>query len=134
LGTQSATQTQRVRSVRHSLEPGASAMALLDRLRQELDRAGKSAQRALDEGRLRLDLYRARQSVDRFAQRFGYAAYRAKKGGVELSTEELAAHMGNMAAAEAEVTRLETLVAEAAKQRKDLLGPPPKPATPDAST
>jgi len=109
-------------------------MALLDRLRQELDRAGKSAQRALDEGRLRLDLYRARQSVDRFAQRFGYAAYRAKKGGVELSTEELAAHMGNMAAAEAEVTRLETLVAEAAKQRKDLLGPPPKPATPDAST
>ena len=32
---------------------GASAMALLDRLRQELDRAGRSAQRAFDEGRLR---------------------------------------------------------------------------------
>jgi hypothetical protein len=108
-------------------------MALLDRLRQELDRAGKSAQRALDEGRLRLDLYRARQSVDRFAQRFGYAVYRAKKGGVELSVEDLAAHMGNMTAAEAEVTRLETLVAEAAKQRKELLGTPPKPTTPDAS-
>jgi len=105
-------------------------MALLDRLRQELDRAGQSAQRALDEGRLRLDLYRARQSVDRFAQRFGYAVYRAKKAGTELTLEENAAHMGNMAAAEAEVTRLETLVKEAASQRKDLLrGSPPKPAT-----
>ena len=56
-------------------------MALLDKLRQELDRAGRSAQRALDEGRLRLDLFRARQSVDRFAQRFGYAVFRAKKAG-----------------------------------------------------
>lgn len=105
-------------------------MALLDRLRQELDRAGKSAQRALDEGRLRLDLYRARQSVDRFAQRFGYAVYRAKKAGIELTVEENAAHMGNMTAAEAEVTRLETLVKEAARQRQDLLsGTPPKPTT-----
>ena len=105
-------------------------MALLERLRQELDRAGKSAQRALDEGRLRLDLYRARQSVDRFAQRFGYAVYRAKKAGVELTVEENAAHMGNITAAEAEVTRLETLVAEASKQRRDLLGgSSPKPST-----
>jgi len=97
-------------------------MPLLDRLRQELDRAGKSAQHALDEGRLRIDLYRARQSLDRFAQRFGYAAYRAKKAGVELTVEELAAHVGNMTAAEAEVTRLQTLVSEAAKQRRELLG------------
>ena len=100
-------------------------MALLDRLRQELDRAGKSAQRALDEGRLRLDLYRARQSVDRFAQRFGYAVYQAKKAGTELPAEELAAHMGNMTSAESEVTRLETLVAEAVKQRNALLGGSP---------
>ncbi|HEX8942690.1 MAG TPA: hypothetical protein VF785_06090 [Gemmatimonadaceae bacterium] len=105
-------------------------MPLFDRLRQELDRASKSAQRALDEGRLRLDLYRARQSVDRFAQRFGYAVYRAKKAGVELTVEENAAHMGNMTAAEAEVTRLETLVAEASRQRRDLLGgSSPNPST-----
>ena len=55
-------------------------MALLDRLRQELDRAGQQASRAFDEGRLRLDLYRAQQSVDRFAQRFGYAVFRAQEG------------------------------------------------------
>jgi hypothetical protein len=94
-------------------------MPLLDRLRQELDRAGRSAQRAFDEGRLRLDLYRARQSVDRFAQRLGYAVYRARKAGADLPPEEYTAHMNNVAAAEAEVTRLETLIAQAAQQRKD---------------
>jgi hypothetical protein len=128
VGIRPATETLHIRSTDTVTNLGASAMPLLDRLRQELDRAGKSAQRALDEGRLRLDLYRARQSVDRFAQRFGYAVYRAKKAGVELTVEELAAHMGNMTAAEAEVTRLETLIAEASKQRRDLLtGNPPKP-------
>jgi len=100
------------------------AMALLDRLRQELDRAGQSAQRAFDEGRIRLDLFRARQSLDRFAQRFGYAVYRAKKVGSELPPEEHTAHMSNLTAAEAEVTRLETLAADAAKQRRDMMRPP----------
>ena len=99
-------------------------MALLDRLRQELDRAGKSAQRALDEGRLRLELYRARQSADRFAQRFGYAVYRARKAGAELPTEECAAHVNNLTAAEAEVARLETLYAEATKGRVNPFDPP----------
>ena len=94
-------------------------MPLLDRLRQELDRAGQSAQRALDEGRIRLDLFRARQSFDRFAQRFGHAVYLAKKAGNDLPAEEMAAHMGNLTAAEAEVTRLETLVKEAAQERKN---------------
>ena len=96
-------------------------MALLDKLRQELDRAGRQASRAFDEGRLRLDLYRAKQSVDRFARRFGYAVFRAKQAGTELPPEELAAHMSNLTAAEAEVTRLETLIAEAARERKDWL-------------
>jgi len=92
-------------------------MALFDKLKLELDRAGRSAQRALDEGKLRLDLFRARQSVDRFAQRFGYATFRAKKAGAELPAEELAAHMSNLTAAEAEVTRLETLLNEAGAEK-----------------
>jgi hypothetical protein len=90
-------------------------MALLDKLRQELDRAGRSAQRAFDEGRLRLELYRARQSVDRFAQRFGYAVFRARKAGSDLPAEDFTAHMNDLTAAEAEVTRLETLIAEATR-------------------
>ena len=105
-------------------------MALIDRLRKELDRAGRSAQRALDEGRLRLELYRARQSVDRFAQRFGYAVYRARQGNGDLAADEYAAHVSNLAAAEAEVSRLETLVAQTAQQRRGALKPdrPPPPA------
>lgn len=107
---------------------------IIDRLRQELDRAGQSAQRAFDEGRLRLDLFRARQSVDRFAQRFGYATYRAKKAGQpDLSSDDLTAHMSNIAAAEAEVARLETLIAKASQDLRDLLLPPrekPAPSPP----
>jgi hypothetical protein len=109
-------------------------MALLDKLRQELDRAGRSAQRAIDEGRLRLDLYRARQSVDRFAQRFGYAVYHARKAGGELSADDYTAHMNNLAAAESEVTRLETLVTEAARDRRDMFKPiEPPPAKQEPS-
>lgn len=104
-------------------------MALLDKLRQELDRAGRSAQRALDEGRLRLELYRARQSADRFAQRFGYAVYRAKKAGGELPAEDYTAHINNLTAAEAEIARLETLVAETTKGRVNPFDPP-TPKTP----
>src|SRR5205085_432587 len=85
--------------------------------------AGQSAQRALDEGRVRLDLFRARQSVDRFAQRFGYAVFHARKAGVEMPAEELAAHMSNLTAAEAEVARLETLVAQASQQRHGVTRP-----------
>ena len=110
-------------------------MALFDKLREELDRAGRQASRAFDEGRLRLELYRAKQSVDRFARRFGYAVFRAKQQGGELPPEELASHMANLTAAEAEVTRLETLIDEAARERKDWLldtkpkqeSPPPRP-------
>ena len=106
-------------------------MALLDKLRVELDRAGKSAQRAFDEGRLRLDLYRARQSADKFAQRFGYAVFRARRAASDLPPEEYAGHINNIAAAEAEITRLQTLVDQASQQRKDALDlTKPRPSTP----
>ena len=115
-------------------------MALLDKLRQELDRAGRSAQRALDEGRLRLDLFRARQSVDRFAQRFGYAIFRARKAGADLPPEEYTAHMNNLTAAEAEVTRLETLISQAPQGKAgdtppaSAPPPPPPPASEGGAT
>jgi hypothetical protein len=93
-------------------------MALWNRLRQELDRAGRVAQSAFDEGRLRLDVVRARQTADRFAQRLGYALYHARRDGLDLSPEEYAAHANNLAAAEAEVARYQTLVDEVSKKRK----------------
>jgi len=110
---------------------GERTVALWNRLREELDRAGRVAQSAIDEGRLRLDLLRARQSADRFAQRLGYAVYRAKQAGTDLSTEEFTAHSSNIASAEAEVSRLQTLANEASQKRK--ASGPPKPAADDST-
>ena len=59
-------------------------MALLDRLKQELDRAGKAAQDAFDDGKTRLEAFRTRQLADKAAQALGYAVYRARKSGAEL--------------------------------------------------
>jgi hypothetical protein len=101
-------------------------MALWNRLREELDRAGRVAQSAFDEGRIRLDIMRARQSADRFAQRLGYAVHRARQSGTDLNPEEFAAHSANIVAAEAEITRLQTLADEASRKRK-ADGPSPKP-------
>jgi hypothetical protein len=59
-------------------------MALLDRLKQELDRAGKVAQDAFDDGKTRLEAFRTRQLADKAAQALGYAVFRSKKSGSDL--------------------------------------------------
>lgn len=59
-------------------------MAILDRLKQELDRAGKVAQDAFDDGKTRLEAFRTRQLADKAAQSLGYAVYRARKSGGEI--------------------------------------------------
>jgi hypothetical protein len=59
-------------------------MALLDRLKQELDRAGKVAQDAFDDGKTRLEAFRTRQLADKAAQALGYAVFRSKKSGGDL--------------------------------------------------
>jgi hypothetical protein len=95
-------------------------MPIFDRLRTELDRAGRAAQGALDEGRLRLELYRAQQAADRSAQRLGYAVYRARRVGPDLTADQFAVLAADLTAAEAEVRRYETLVAEAERRRKNI--------------
>jgi hypothetical protein len=92
-------------------------VALWNKVKTELDRAGRAAQQALDEGRLRLDVHRARQTADGFAQRLGYAYYRARTDGHELDPAEYTRLSGNLAGAEGEVTRLEALLAEATASR-----------------
>ena len=91
---------------------------MLNRLRTELNRAGRVAQDVVDEGRVRLELFRARQVADRSAQRLGYALFRARKTGGDLAPEQYAAMAADLAAAEAEISRYETLVAEAERRRK----------------
>ena len=83
-------------------------MALWDKVRQELSEAGRAAQDALDEGRLRLDILRARQRADRAAQALGYAVYGARQaGGADLAADEYARLSSDVAACQAEVTRAE---------------------------
>jgi predicted RNA-binding Zn ribbon-like protein len=114
-------------------------MPIWDRLRQELDRAGRTAADAVDEGRLRLDLYRARQNADRSAQKLGYALFRARTAGTEINSDEYTALANDLRVAEAEVTRYDTLVNEVSRKRKggdDTPSTPPSPpsAAPPSET
>jgi hypothetical protein len=93
------------------------SMPIIDRLRTELDRAGRAAQLALDEGRLRLELFRARQTADRSAQRLGYAVYHARRLGGELSADRYAVLATDLTTAESEVQRYETLLEELERKR-----------------
>jgi hypothetical protein len=109
-------------------------MSLFNKLKDELNRAGRAAQEAIDEGKLRLDLLRSRQAMDRAAQKLGYAVYRARKLGGDVPTDEYARLAADVANAEGEVERYETLLREAASRRKATGEPePPKPETPPAS-
>ena len=93
-------------------------MALWDRVRTELDRAGRVAQDAFDEGRLRLEMLRARRQADGAAQRLGYAVHRAKRETRELGEEEYLTLSRAIESAEAEVERYRKLIDEAAARRR----------------
>jgi hypothetical protein len=82
-------------------------MPLLDRLKQELDRAGKAAQDAFDDGKTRLEAFRTRQLADKAAQSLGYAVYRAKKGGRDLDAATFARLTATLETHDSEAARLE---------------------------
>jgi hypothetical protein len=107
-------------------------MSLFNRLKDELNRAGKAAQDAIDEGKLRLELHRTRQALDKAAQKLGYAVYRARKAGGDVPADEYARIAAEVSNAEAEVERYETLIREAGERRKTGAPPPPND-TPPAS-
>ena len=81
-----------------------------DKLKTELDKAGKVAQEALDEGKLRIELFRVRQAADKNAQALGYAVYRARKAGSEPERESHDRLMRELAEQDAEMTRLEAAI------------------------
>jgi predicted RNA-binding Zn ribbon-like protein len=100
-------------------------MAIWDKLKSELDRAGKAAQGALDEGKTRLEAFRARQQADKAAQALGYAVFRARQSGTEVDWQTLQRLVNALAEREAEVHRLEK---ELAAHEPNEPAPPP-PAT-----
>ena len=104
-------------------------MALWDKLKTELDRAGKAAQVALDEGKLRLEVFRARQLADKAAEALGYAVFRAKQTGQEVDWDSLGRLVAALAEREAEVERIEEQLRSASKKGEGPTAAPP-PATP----
>jgi hypothetical protein len=90
-------------------------MAIWSTLKDELDKAGRAAQGALDEGRLRLEQHRAKQRAEAAAASLGFAVYRARAAGGELETERYTVLAAALASAEAEVSRLEREIAARAQ-------------------
>ncbi len=82
-------------------------MAFIDKLRDELDRAGKAAQGALDEGKTRLEAFRTRQLADKAAQALGYAVFRAKQGGGEIEADTYSRLAATLATHDADAARHE---------------------------
>ena len=93
-------------------------MAIWDRVRTELDRAGRAAQHAFDEGRIRLEMLRARRRADGAAQQLGYAVFKARKEARELTVDEYNGLAKAIEAAEAEAERHRLLLDEAVARRK----------------
>ncbi len=80
---------------------------LLDRLKQELDRAGKAAQDAFDDGKTRLEAFRTRQLADKAAQALGYAVFRARKSARDLDAATYDRLSATLETHDAEAARLE---------------------------
>ena len=109
-------------------------MALWDKLKTELDRAGKAAQDALDEGKTRLEAFRARQQADRAAQALGYAVFRARQAGTEVDWQTLQRLVNALAEKEAEVARLEKELSADERPADSTAEPPPSTEPPPGST
>jgi hypothetical protein len=86
-------------------------MALWEKVKQGIDKAGKAAQDAFDEGKLRLDAYRAREQADKAAEALGYALFRATEAGGELDANARQRLMATLRARDEDARRLETELA-----------------------
>src|SRR5262245_25051833 len=100
-------------------------MAVWSKLKSELDRAGKAAANAIDEGKVRLEIFRVRQLADKAAQALGYAVFRAKSNNVDLEPEVMTRLVAAVEAREADIRRLEDQIKPQAEPS------PSKSATPE---
>lgn len=88
-------------------------MAIWDKVKEGIDKAGKAAQDVFDEGKLRLDAYRAREQADKAAEALGYAVFRAADAGGELAADARERLFAALRTQDAEARRLEIALAEA---------------------
>ena len=80
------------------------------RLIEELDRAGRVAQTAFDEGRARLELMRTQQLADKAAQAIGYAVFKARQEGKDIEKALYDRLSASLTEHQAEVTRQEDVI------------------------
>ncbi|MBL0172467.1 MAG: hypothetical protein IPP90_17490 [Gemmatimonadaceae bacterium] len=88
-------------------------MAIWDKVKEGIDKAGKAAQDVFDEGKLRIDAYRAREQADKAAEALGYAVFRAWESSADLDADARERLAGALRSREADARRLETELAEA---------------------
>ena len=111
-------------------------MALWDKVKQGIDKAGKAAQDVFDEGKLRLDAYRAREVADKAAEALGYAHFRAIEAGGELDADARQRLMDSLRIKDADARRLEADLANAkaaAERTSHAHAAPGDPAAPAAN-
>jgi len=106
-------------------------MAFIDKLKEEIDRAGKAAQGAFDEGKARLEAFRTRQLADKAAQALGYAVFRAKQGGSDVDTDTYDRLSATLATHDAEAARYE---AEIEARRKESAADDMAPSAPEPAS
>jgi hypothetical protein len=85
-------------------------MAFMDKLKEELDKAGRAAQDALDEGKSRIEGFRTRQLADKAAQALGYAVFRARQTGGDIDADTYSRLAATLATHDAEAARYEAEV------------------------
>ena len=107
-------------------------MSFLDKLQVELNRAGRAAQDAIDEGRLRLEIFRVRQLADKAAQALGYAVYRAKAKGEDLDAAAWDRLSATLKEHEAEASRLDAELTKV-RENEPAAEAPPAGDTPAAA-
>jgi hypothetical protein len=109
-------------------------MAFIDKLKEELDRAGRAAQGALDEGKARLEAFRTRQLADKAAQALGYAVFRAKQNGGEIDSDTYTRLAATLATHDSEAAKWEAeLETKRAQNRAGAPGDAPAPSAADAA-
>ena len=86
-------------------------MGLFDKLSSELRSAGKAAQGAIDEGKVRLEIFRVRQLADKAAQALGYALHKAQREGREIDVDSQRRLLATLTEHETEASRLEAELA-----------------------
>jgi hypothetical protein len=100
-------------------------MGLWEKVQVELDKAGTAAKGALDEGKIRIELFRVRQQADKAAQSLGYALARAKRDNTELAPETLENLYAALARYEAEAKDLESDLAKVLHKDAPAASEPP---------